>query len=319
MFSLNLFLINLLGKSTLASELHKATIQKGSIFLRGKYDSSTSKPCSALLDIFKIFCDDLLLKDESTIACFKCQIQEAVGDEGKILTDCIANLDLIIGEQPSISDSYGLEAKSRFIYVFKKFMKALSSVGPSIVLLLDDLQWLDCESLELLSAILIDKSITNFMFIGTYRANEVNDHHEVTKLRTKLKDANNRDITEIKLENIDHEALNELISASFHTSPYETYALTAYIHEKTDGGNPFFVHMTLKSLYEEGIIFFCTDACKWKWNVSIYNDCENAYEENVLELLRRKVKSFDERTEQALIVALLFFFCLLAELISIFA
>ena len=284
------------GKSALASNLYKPIIKKGSIFIRGKYDSSTSRPYSALLETFKVFCDDLLTKDESAITYYKQQIQEAVSDEGRILTDIIDNLDLIIGTQPIISDNcYGQEAKSRFIFVFKKFIRALCT-GPSITLLLDDLQWIDECELELLSAILTDKSITNFMFIGTYRANEVDESHSLTKLLEKLKD-----ITEIKLENLDHEALNELISTCFHTSPYQTYPFTAYLHDNTDG-NPFSVHITLKALYEKGIIFFCNDKCQWTWDVTIYNDCGNNAE-NVLTLIKNKIESFDERTQQALKVA----------------
>ena len=130
-----------------------------------------SEPCGGVRAAINTFFDDILLRDKTTIAKYKHQIQNSVGDEGIILTNFISNLHLLIDRQPNVLDSFGQDAKKRFIYVFVKFIKATCSVGPPIVLVLEDLHWLDLDSSNLLSSLLIDQSNKIFMFIGAYREN----------------------------------------------------------------------------------------------------------------------------------------------------
>ena len=258
-----------------------------------------SEPYSAFLIAFYNFCDDLLLKDELTIANYKSRIQEAVGQEGGILTSFITNLHSIIGQQPTVSDALGQMAKDRFHYVFVNLIKAICSVGFPIVLVLDDLQWMDKESLGLLSTLVADKSIKNLMLVGTYRENEVNETHPVKILINDLEKSSNT-LTQIKLDNIHHETLNEFISDALCIPVHETYALTAIFIEKTKG-NPFFVHQMIRSLSEKGLIFFNNDTRKWEWDPKIFGKSDIS--KSVLELLRLNILALDENTQQVLKVA----------------
>ena len=119
--------------------------------MNGKCNFTMSQLYSASLIAFNAFCNDLLLKDELTIASYKSWIQAAVGQECGILTSFKTNLDLIIGQQPYVADAFGQVAKNRFYFVFVKLMKATCCVGFAFVLVLEDLQWMDIESLRLLS------------------------------------------------------------------------------------------------------------------------------------------------------------------------
>ena len=174
--------------------------KKGGFFINGKFDQSTQDPYSAILQAIESFCGDLLLKDESTIDKYRSKIISAVGEEGKVL-DVISNLNLIIGQQPSISDSFGKDAKNRFNYVFIRFLKAICSAESPIVLVLEDLQWLDNETHNLVSAILADGCIKNLMFIGTYRQNEVTNEHLLTGLLQNVRNIS-IEMIEIELENL---------------------------------------------------------------------------------------------------------------------
>jgi len=285
------------GKSSLVSDLYKPVIERNGFFIYGKFDLKISEPCFAILEAMKGFCNNLLFHDESIASKFKSQIQNAIGDEGKILTDVITNLHLIIGHQSSASDTYGQDAKNQFNYVFAKFIKAICSVGYPIVLVLDDLQWMDVETFDLLSALLKDKCIKNLTLIGIYRDNEVSGEHPVSKMLQNV-ERTSINVTNIKLDNLSHETVNELISHALCLSPLDTYSLTVLIYEKTKG-NPFFVNQMLKSIFEQGLLFFCNENNKWKWTVST----ENNITENVLELLRLKILALDEHTQQTLKVA----------------
>jgi len=282
------------GKSSLVFELYKSITERKGFLIFGKHDLKITEPYFAILEAMKGFCNDLLFKDETTTSNIKNKIIEALGEEANILTDVIQNLHLIIGRQSSTSDTCGQDAKNQFNYVFIKFIKAICSYGVPIVLVLDDLQWMDLQSLDLLSALIKDKTIENLTLIGTYRDNEVSEEHPLSVLLQNVK-RSGVNATNIKLENLDHETINGLISHALCHSPLDTYSLTALIYEKTSG-NPFFVNQMLKSLFEQGLLFFCNESNKWKWNVS--NESKMA--ENVLELLRLKILQLDEVTQQTL-------------------
>ena len=173
----------------------------------------------------------------------------------------------------------------------------ICSVGYPIVLVLEDLQWMDVETLTLLSALLKDKSIVNLTLIGTYRDNEVTKEHPVSVLRQNVEQSG-VNVTNINLDNLDHETINELISHALCLSHLDTYSLTVLVYGKTKG-NSFFVNQMLKSLFEQGLLFFCNEINKWKWILST----ESIIAETVLELLRLKILALDEQTQQALKVA----------------
>ena len=220
-------------------------------------------------------------------------------DEGQLLIDTIDKLHMVIGDQPRISKNFGTEAKNRFDYVFIKFFRAICLAESPIALLVEDLQWMDSESHNFLSSFLTDNSLKNFIFIGTYRQNEIDDSHPVFKLMEciKQKDINT---TMIKLDNLAHESLNDMISETLHMPPIKSYPLTALIHNATKG-NPLFAKHMLELLYKQGSIFFCSDKNEWKWDNSIIEG--NNMTEDILELMRKKILSFDDDIRYALKVA----------------
>ena len=290
----------MIGKSSLVSELYKSIAQKDFFFIRGKYDSYLSESCYAFQQAIKNFCDELILKNDDVIEIYKSKIKRAIGDDGKILTDLIPSLKSLIGQQPNISYSFGKEAKNQFANVFIRFIHAICELHP-IILLLDDLQWLDPESAYMLSALIADDRTRNLMLVGTYRENELNIWNEIERL---VRDARRKNIivTRIGLKNMDYEATNDMIADSLRLPSLETYALMVQIHKRTSG-NPFFAKQMMKTLFEQGHIFFCDINHTFKWDASIIgSDYENICE-NISDLLRDKILSLSEYAQQALKVA----------------
>ena len=285
------------GKTALALELSMDVIKKGNLIC-GKYDCSKSEPYSALIEAVKMFCNTILLEDKCTIEKYRSMMQDAVGEEGKLLTNVIDNLHYIIGEQPDIFESFGREAQNRFNYVFIKFLRVITSISCPLVIVLEDLQWIDLASLDLITA-LVESSIKNLLLIGVYRDNEIGEEHDLVKFLHAARKMNVR-TTEINLRNMEHECINELISDALCVPPFDSYSLTAFIYKKTKG-NPFFVKQTLSYLSEQKVITFNAEKLKWQWNDSIYS--ENDIAENVLDLLRQKMQSLDKYAQQALKIA----------------
>ena len=267
--------------------------------MSGKYDHSNSVPYSGLLEAMKNFCDDLLLENKVVFANYRSKIQDAVGEEGQILTQVISNLQYIIGGQPKQLVDFNQNTKHRFNFVFVNFMKALCSVGLPLIIVLEDLQALDLDSLDLLCSVVKDDSIKNLMLVGTYCESEISHKPPFTQLLNKIKQLNTN-VINIKLTNLDHESTNDIIAQFLNTSPFETYALTAWVFDKTSG-NPHFITEMLKSLVEQKLIFYCSNESKWRCDKSIYK--KEGIADSVLEILSNKIKRFDLYKAQTLMIA----------------
>ncbi len=85
------------------------------------------------------------------------------------MVDLIPELKLIIGEQPPISELEPQQAKGRFQLVFRRFISVFARPEHPLALFLDDLQWLDAATLDLLEDLLTRSDQQQLMLIGAYR------------------------------------------------------------------------------------------------------------------------------------------------------
>ena len=178
-------------------------------------------------------------------------------------------------------------------------MKVICSFESPLILVFEDLQLLDFETLQLLLAIVLDRNMKNLMLIGTYRTEEVNDNHPLTLLLNTIK-SKNLHLTNIELTDLDHEATNDLIANTLLVPPFETYAITAVVHQKTNG-NPFYINYTLRDYFEKKIIFYSKDASAWKWDESIFSGED--IQDNAFELLKAKICALDDDTQKTIKIA----------------
>ncbi len=288
------------GKSSLVHEIHKPITEKRGIFLEGKFDQyQRGLPYFAIIRAFESFVNILLSEDEKTLNHFVELIREAVGEEGKVLTDIIPSLELIIGKQPAVADVGGLEAQNRFNYVFRKFINAISSEAHPIILFIDDVQWADSGSLDLLSSVMTDKENQYLMCICAYRDNEVSPSHPFTRMVEELK-MERVPIQEITLSNLSFENVNDLISDSLNLTRSETASLTELVQNKT-GGNAFFVNQFLKSLYEEEYLFFNFHEYRWEWDMEKIR--KHNLTDDVVALMSGKIVRLPQKTQETIKLA----------------
>ena len=82
-----------------------------------------------------------------------------LGPNGKVITDVIPDVELIIGKQPDVPELGPEQNQNRFNYVFRNFISVIATQDHPIVLFLDDLQWVDLGSLNLIDLIATDDDI----------------------------------------------------------------------------------------------------------------------------------------------------------------
>jgi hypothetical protein len=83
-------------------------------------------------------------------------LAEAVSPNGQLIVSLIPELEFIIVKQLPVPDLPPREAQSRFQYLFRRFLGAFARPEQPLALFLDDLQWLDAATLELLERLITD-------------------------------------------------------------------------------------------------------------------------------------------------------------------
>jgi predicted ATPase len=130
-----------------------------------------------------------------------------------------------------------------------------------LALFLDDWQWLDSATLDLIEDLLTQSDVRHLMLIGAYRDNEVNASHPLMRKLDAIRTAG-APVQEIVLAPLTREDLTELITDSLHCEGERVTALAELLQEKT-AGNPFFAIQFISALVEEGLLTFEYGEGRW--------------------------------------------------------
>ena len=212
------------------------------------------------------------------------------------MVDLVPELRLIIGDQPPVPELEPQQMQRRFQLVIRRFIGVFARPEHPLALFLDDLQWLDAATLDLLEDLLTQPDLRYLMLIGAYRDNEVTASHPLMRKLEAIKAAGGK-VAEITLAPLTKEHLGQLIADALRCEPERAAPLAQLVHEKT-GGNPFFAIQFLSSLAEEGMLTFDHDAARWSWDLERIH--AKRYTDNVVELMVGKLTRLPAATQKAL-------------------
>ncbi|MCP4136011.1 MAG: serine/threonine-protein kinase PknK, partial [bacterium] len=284
-----------IGKSALIHEVHKPIVEKRGYFLPGKFDKYQKNiPYSGIIQSFKELFKQLLTERKVKMEAWKDDILEAVGNMGKVITDVIDEVEAIIGKQPDVEQLPPEEAQNRFNMVFQSFIKVFAKQEHPLVLFLDDLQWADNPSLQLLQILLTDNELKYFLFIGAYRDNEVDSGHPFMLTLDAIKKEELR-WNLVELGPIRENYINRMIADSLYCDSAETTELTELVASKT-GGNPFFIKQFLKTLVDDNLVIFVHSQEKTRWTWDIARIQQADITDNVVELVAGKIERLESET-----------------------
>jgi PAS domain S-box-containing protein len=285
------------GKSSVVNELHRALVPSRGLFASGKFDQyQRDIPYSTLAQAFQGLIRLLLGKSESELSGWRDAFGEALGPNGQLMVTLVPELKLIIGDQPPVPELPPRDAQRRFQLVFRRFLGVFARPEHPLALFLDDLQWLDTATLDLLEHLLTQSDVHCLLLIGAYRDNEVDAAHPLTRKLDAIRSAGGT-VEEITLAPLAQEHLGQLIADALRCEPRRAALLTQLVHEKT-AGNPFFVIQFLYALAEEHLLAFDHGSCRWRWELERIR--AKGYTDNVVDLMIGKLTRLPAETLKAL-------------------
>lgn len=256
-----------IGKSALGGELSKWVGSQGGLLCSGRVEQNNrTQPYASLLHAFRELCQQLLTETSERLERWRSVLQEAVGQNGRLLCDLVPELELILGPQPELVQVGLGEAQNRFHLLVQSFMRALAGPEHPLVLFFDDLQWVDSATLGLLGVVLADGTRTHTLVVAAYRDGEGVGGHSLRHVVSELSQGN-IGFTKLVLGPLSQADTEQLLMAALHSSREVVAPLAAVIQLKTHG-NPFFVHQFVLSMHREGLLRFDFESESWQWNLA---------------------------------------------------
>jgi PAS domain S-box-containing protein len=286
-----------IGKSSVVNELHKVLVPPRGLFAGGKFDQyKRDIPYTTLAQAFQSLVRQILGSNDEEIFRWRDKLLDAVGVNGQLMVSLIPELVLIIGEQPPVPELPPQEGQNRFQRVFRRFLDVFARPEHPLALFLDDLQWLDTATLEMLEHLATHSEVKHLLLVGAYRDNEVGPSHPLRRIFGAIRGAGRR-VQEIVLAPLTHGAVEQMVADSLGCDRASARPLALVIHEKTEG-NPFFAIQFFMELSEEGLLRFVHETAAWTWDVSRIH--AKGLSDNVIDLMAVKIGRLSVATRQAL-------------------
>jgi predicted ATPase len=293
------------GKTALTNHALKRSTEKlGGLYVRGKFDlhlrnqpySGVSAACAEICGAI----GELQIRNPSHFEHLCRQIPNELGSELELLIQVIPVLaDIVDFENgntnlPPMGMTSSADAKSKINFAFLRFIRVVSQQFIPLVFVLDDLQWADGASIDLLEALLTDPtSNTKLLVVGIYRSNELDEahafHHSMRDLEAKSREKY-FELTRIEIGNLDLEAVHAIIQELLGMDDSDlskTWGLAHVCHRKTFG-NVFFLLQFVAMLKDRQMLRFNFGTVSWTWDDNEI-DASTKASANVVDLLKIKM------------------------------
>lgn len=288
------------GKTALANEVCRPAPDKLLRLISGKFEQfHHDVPYAAVAMAFSGMVRQILTESEEQLSQWRKELLEALGAGGRIVMDVVPELELIIGPQPTPTEVDPKEYRNRFHRLFQKFVQVFCTPQHPLAIFLDDLQWADSASLNLLESIIVDEEIKYLLLIGAFRDKEVDSSHPLTRSIERLL-GQGHSINRIQLDSLDRECVAKLCAGTLRVDEGSVTSLADLTFDKT-GGNPFHVNEFLKSLYLEKLLRYIPHEEFWEWDLDQIRG--RGITDNVVELMAGKIQRLGDDVQDALTLA----------------
>jgi PAS domain S-box-containing protein len=274
------------GKSALVRELCAASIATDGLFASGKCDpQSRDVPYAALVSALRGLMRHALAQTEAELTSCAAALSEALEPHGALLLPFVPELQLIVGNHPAAPEASPRDAQIRFARVLHRFLRVFAAADHPLTLFVDDLQWADEATLDLLRTLASDPDFPHLLLIGAFRDDEVDETHPLVQ---KIADV---PAERIALGPLGFDGVIGFVSDALRCGPDVAAPLARVLHEKTDG-NPFFLVQFMQSLVQERLLTFDHRRGGWRWDIDGVRS--KSYADNVADLMAARLRTLPE-------------------------
>lgn len=287
------------GKSALVNEIDPYQIREHGFLVQSKFDQyQRGEAYSALAATFRALVQQILLEPKEQLAAWRERLTSALVPNAALMIDLVPELAVIIGEQPPVIELPPAESRNRLQLILAAFLRVFADKGHPVVLFLDDLQWSDSPTLDLLRRIVNSREQSHLLLLGAYRSNEVGPGHPLRLLLDDLGD--HQRIHQIHLNPLGQASVTRLVADALRCTPESSRALSDMLFHRTKG-NPFFTNELLRQLHARGAIWSDPGTGQWHWHLD--KATWEATSDDVVEFMLDSLRQLPAETQKVLQLA----------------
>lgn len=286
------------GKSALVNEIAQPLVRQRGYLIQGKFDQfQRGTPYAAVALAFRSLVRQLMVEPAERRQAWREKLLAAVTPNAQVLVELIPELEQIIGAQPPVPELPPNEAHNRLQIAFLNFVRVVAGDDP-LVVFLDDLQFSDASTLNLIRWLATARDLRHLMLIGAYRSNEVDIGHPLRLALDEIQES--RAVHELALRPLAPSAVEQLVADALHTDPASCRPLAELLHERAQG-NPFFLTEMLKTLEQARAIAFAPEAGRWHWDMDAVR--HSGLGSDVVDFVLANLRKLPAATQRALQLA----------------
>ncbi len=291
------------GKSSILMSLREPLAKSGGYLARSKFEPyGLDRPYAGLADAFEGWAHQLLTESEERVRMFADELRNVLGSILRVVIELVPSLEFILGESDGIPEVDARASKARTALAVRRMVSVCARPEHPLVLVLDDLQWADTGSLDLLEEILKEPPIGGLMVVGTFRDGEVDASHPVRALLARVA-SRRRATTHIELGPLSDDAAAQMLAAGLERDLEEVGTLAQLIRVKI-GNYPLLIQQFISQLHECGMLSYARlegGGAGWTWDARKVAMAE--IPEDAVELVAGRINNLSERTRDALTLA----------------
>lgn len=289
------------GKTALIEEGRRRLASDGIVFAYGKFDQFNRTPYDSVVQALRELVRKVAPRDPEPLVEWRMKLQGLLGDTADILMEIVPELADHLGTPTVQTETSPPEARNRIATAVRRLLHAVASPERPLVLFLDDLQWADLPTIELLTRLAADGDAAterDVLIIGSYRSNEVGETHPLSAMMETLRERSTA-FEEIRLGPLGEDAVLEMINDALGPGDGRV-RLAVHCHEKTRG-NPFFLRRFLETLFDEGLLSFDVESQAWSWDQS--RVLARRVDDDVIDFIAAEMRRLPEATAECLAMA----------------
>jgi len=264
------------GKTTLlTSVMLNAAARSGSYFFQTKFEQSkNANPLANVASVFDCLCRSFLEDaSERQLQAVADELTSALGVHVALILNIVPGLSKILPfTSTEISSAQCVDVARTVAYSFCKLLKIVCAHSAPIILMFDDIQWADANSMAIISELILDASEDcNTFFVCLYRSDDICKDSLFSGWINRIEET--CPVQPIKIDNLTPFCVNEMVSEMLQTFPRITRPLSSILFAKSRG-NPLFLRQLFDSLRQQGFIHIRFSPPKWEWDIDKIVDIE---------------------------------------------
>ncbi|MCT2537000.1 AAA family ATPase [Aquibacillus koreensis] len=291
------------GKTSLVNQLHEPILKQKGYFISGKFVKLHRQiPYAPLIGAFQSLLRQVMRESPQQVENWREKIKQALGNNADMMLRFIPELRWFISRESHEDEEVllsSIDVHNRFRLAVRNFVDLFAQKEHPLVIFLDDLQWADRATLDLIQHLLTNKGERSLVIVGAYRDDEVQIGHSFGTMLSQITETQ-ISFRNVRVKPLTYEDIIAWVTDILAAENQKAIQLVDYVYRITKG-NPFFITQLLQSLYEEQIIAF--DQSIESWQVDMDQLSDIPITETILDFLIKRVDHLPDQTKYMLQLA----------------